>query len=156
MLTKWKPLEALRKTGTHALSELHHLQHKLNDLFDGFLENRHLESEEGFWYPVIDVSETEEDIIVRAELPGIRRKDIDIQIQDRVLTIQGEKKRKKKEKHEDYTFTECRYGAFFHSITLPAKVDENNINAAYQRGVLTMTLPKTQDARAHTIAISLA
>lgn len=156
MLTTWKPLEALKKTGSGVLNELQHLQNKMNDLFDGFLADRHLEHEEGFWYPVIDVSETDEDIIVRTELPGMRRKDVDISIQDRVLTIQGEKKRKKKAKHEEYAVTECQYGYFFQSMTLPTKVDENTISAAFQHGVLTVTLPKTEDVRPQKIAISVA
>ena len=156
-LAKWNPLRSVQQNGEHrgtGIKELGHLQESMNRLFDGFFKDRYTEREDAFWYPDVDVSETASDVIVRAELPGMARKDIDIAIQDNVLTIQGEKKRKKKTKHENFYLVERSFGQFYQSVTLPALVEQDKVKATFAHGVLTITLPKTEGAKPHRIAIS--
>lgn len=156
-LTKWNPLRSVRENGEHrgnSIKELGQLQEAMNRLFDGFFRDRYTEREDAFWHPDVDVSETASDVVVRAELPGMTRKDIDIAIRDNILTIQGEKKRKKKTKNENFYLVERSFGQFSQSFTLPAAVEQDKVKATFAHGVLTIILPKTEGAKAHRIAIA--
>ena len=86
--------------------------------------------------PSVDVSETKTELKVRAELPGMTHDDIELNLQDNVLTLKGEKKQEKKEEKEDYHRTECCYGSFTRSFTLPACVDQDNVQATFKDGIL--------------------
>jgi HSP20 family protein len=156
-LAKWNPLRSVRESSErrgNGFKELGQLQEAMNCLFDGFFHDRYTEREDALWYPDVDVSETANDVVVRAELPGMSRKDIDIAIQDNVLTIQGEKKRKKKTKHENFYLVERSFGQCYQSLTLPAPVEQDKVTATFAHGVLTITLPKTEGAKPHRIAIA--
>ena len=107
----------------------------------------------GDWVPAIDMSESEKEIVVNAEVPGMDGKDIDISLNGRVLTIKGERKQKKEEKEKNYHFLECRYGTFSRSFELPADVDSENIKASYKDGVLKINLPKTKTQSAKKIEV---
>jgi HSP20 family protein len=162
-LTKWNPLRSVRESNErrgNGFKELGQLQEAMNRLFDGFFHDRgsfrdrYTEREDALWYPDVDVSETANAVVVRAELPGMTRKDIAIAIQDNVLTIQGEKKRKKKTKNENFYRVERSFGQFYQSFTLPAVVEQDKVKATFAHGVLTISLPKTEDAKPHRIAIT--
>lgn len=99
--------------------------------------------EGGDWLPAIDMSESEKEIVVNAEIPGMDGKDIDISLNGRVLTIKGERKQEKEGKEKNYHFLERRYGTFSRSFELPADVDSEKIKASYKDGVLKINLPKT-------------
>lgn len=96
------------------------------------------------WAPRLDVTETEKNVEVKAELPGMERKDIDITLDRGLLMIKGEKREEKEEKDRYYHRVERRYGTFCRSVRLPAEVKEEKIEATFKDGVLTVTLPKVE------------
>ena len=97
------------------------------------------------WMPPVDVSETGKEVVVHAEIPGMDAKDIDIELNGRILTIKGERKEEKEEKKRSYHRIERRYGSFFRSFELPADVDASSVEATYKDGVLKLRLPKTEE-----------
>ena len=127
-------------------SEIDRFRGEIDRLFDDFLNWRPSNRPSGWgdWMPAIDVSETDKEIVVHAEVPGIDAKDIDISLNGRVLTIKGERKQNQEEKEKNYHRIERRYGAFCRSFELPADVDANKVNANYKNGVLQLNLPKTK------------
>jgi len=96
--------------------------------------------------PHVDVRETDKQLVVEAELPGIDDKDISLSLQDGVLTIRGEKKHEYDEENENYRMTERRYGSFQRSLRLPDTVDEAKVEANFDKGVLKVMLPKRPEA----------
>jgi len=92
------------------------------------------------WAPAIDVTSQNGDIVIRAELPGVKPEDVDITLHDNVLTISGERKAEQEEERGGYYIRERRYGSFSRSLTLPQGVDESKINARYEHGVLELTV----------------
>jgi HSP20 family protein len=97
--------------------------------------------------PVVDVVEKEKEYQISAELPGLDEKDVEVGVADDMLTIKGEKKEEKEEKAKNYYVSERRYGAFQRSFQLPSGVDAEKIEANFQKGVLTVILPKTPEAQ---------
>jgi HSP20 family protein len=102
----------------------------------------------------VDVSESEDRIVVKAVLPGVESEDVDVSVDDGVLTIKGEKKHEETAENENFYRKEIRYGAFSRSIALPAVVKSDEANAEFGNGVLTITLPKAEEAKAKTIKIT--
>lgn len=92
--------------------------------------------------PALDVKETDKEVVVKAELPGIEDKDVQLTIQDGILTLRGEKKDERKEDRENYHLVERSYGSFQRSLRLPESVDQDKAQARFDKGVLTVTLPK--------------
>jgi len=101
----------------------------------------------------VDLSETEGQVVVKAALPGIQPEDVDISVSDGVLTIKGETKSEEKSEGGNYHRREIRYGAFSRSIALPAEVNDVKAEAEFQDGVLTVTLPKAEEARPKQIKV---
>lgn len=125
------------------------------DLFDRFFEDFRLPSvftEEATWLPPFDVSETENGLIVKLEVPGMDKKDININLSKGILTVTGEK-RLEKEENETYHCTERCYGTFSRSISLPFEVDSHKVDASFKDGVLKITLPRSEAAEAKKIEI---
>jgi HSP20 family protein len=106
--------------------------------------------------PSIDVSETENELRIEADLPGVEEKDVDVTVSDNVLTIKGEKKAEKTEKQKDFHMVERSYGSFSRSLTLPFAADPSKAKATFKNGVLSISLPKPPEikAKAKKIAIS--
>ena len=106
--------------------------------------------------PSVDVREDDKQIVIEAELPGIDEKNVSVTLQDGVLTVRGEKKFEKKEEQENYHMMERRYGSFMRSMRLPDTVDEENISAKIDKGVLTVTVAKKPgtEKKERTIEIS--
>jgi HSP20 family protein len=126
------------------------------DLFDRFFEDfgwPSLLTEEKGFVPAFDVSETDSALIVKAEVPGIEQKDMDISLSNGLLTIKGEKKLEKKEENEQFHSVERSYGAFSRTFRLPVEVDVEKVDAGYKDGVLTVTLPKTETAQPRKIEV---
>ncbi len=96
--------------------------------------------------PSMDVRETEKEVIIEADLPGIDEKDISLTMQNGVLTLRGEKKAETKEERENYHMMERSYGSFQRSVRLPDTIDEDNVDARFEKGVLKITLPKRPEA----------
>jgi len=107
----------------------------------------------GDWSPSMDISETKDSLVVRAEVPGMDQKDIRISLQENLLTITGEKRREKEETEERYYRVERSYGAFTRGVRLPVAVDGSRVVATFKNGLLTVTLPKTPAAKGTTIPI---
>jgi HSP20 family protein len=128
----------------------------MDRVFDRFFESRWEELPAlGDWMPKVDVSETKDSVVVKAETPGMEAKDIQVSLQENVLTITGEKKQEKEEKEKDerYHRVERSYGSFSRSMRLPAGVESGKVNATFKNGVLTVTLPKTASAKATPIPV---
>jgi HSP20 family protein len=126
------------------------------DLLDWFFEDLSLPdfwTAGREWVPAFDVSETEKEVIVKAELPGMDVKDIDIALTDGLLTIKGERKLEKEDKKENYHRIERQFGSFSRSLNLGAKVRSDGIEAAYKDGVLTVTLPKVEESKPKKIEV---
>jgi len=107
----------------------------------------------GDWAPSMDVSETKEAIMVKAEVPGMEAGDIQISLQEQILTIKGEKRQEREEKEARYHRLERTYGAFTRSVRLPVAVDGSKVTAAFKNGLLTVTLPKTAAAKGTMIPV---
>jgi len=105
------------------------------------------------WMPAFDVSETEGEIIVKAEIPGMKVEDIDITLTDGLLTIKGERKMEKEEKQENYHRIERQFGTFSRSLNLGQTVRADGIDAGYKDGVLTVTLPKAEEDKPKKIEV---
>ena len=107
----------------------------------------------GAWAPMLDVAETKDAMIVKAELPGVEAKDIGIELTGDLLTLKGEKEKRTEEKEERYHRTERTYGAFLRSVRLPMAVDGSKVTATFKNGVLVVTLPKTAAAKGTMIPV---
>lgn len=129
------------------------LQREMNKMFDNFsnsLFNPSFSKELDFnktSFPKMDVVETEKEIKVTAELPGMDEKDIEVNFSGDVLVIEGEKKAEKEDKKEGYYLMERSYGNFHRAIPIPAGVDREKVEAKFKKGVLKITLPKTEEAQ---------
>lgn len=107
----------------------------------------------GLWFPTTDILEDKKKITVKAEMPGVEAKDIDVSLDGRRLTIKGEKKQKKEEEVENYHRMESSYGYFSRTIDLPTEVDSEKIDASYKRGVLKIVLKKTKGSESKKIQV---
>ena len=110
----------------------------------------------GEWEPTVDVSETKDAVMVKAELPGVDQKDIAVSLQEGMLTIKGEKHAEKEEKDEQHHRLERSYGAFYRAIPLPVSVEAEKVTATFKEGVVTITLPKAPAAKGTTIPVKAA
>ncbi len=107
----------------------------------------------GEWSPSLDVSETENEVNVRAELPGVKPEDLDVTVTGDILTLAGEKKETSEKKEKNYWHSESRYGSFRRQVRLPAEVDAEHVDAHFANGVLQIRLKKTQAAQARRISV---
>ena len=103
--------------------------------------------------PAVDILEKDGNLIMRAELPGIEEKDIELKLEGQVLTLRGERKFEKEDRRENYCRLERRYGAFSRSFALPDSADRDKIRAEYRNGVLTVTIPQKPEAKPRAIPV---
>ncbi|HET7876339.1 MAG TPA: Hsp20/alpha crystallin family protein [Methylomirabilota bacterium] len=130
------------------------LKQEMDRLFDRFFDVKFEDFPAlGEWAPSLDISETKDALIVKVEIPGMDPKDVQVSLQENLLTIKGEKKQEKEEKDEHYHRIERSYGAFTRSVRLPVGVDGSKVNATFKNGLLAVTLPKTPTAKGTTIPI---
>lgn len=108
------------------------------------------------WTPSVDISETEGEYIIKAELPEVKKEDVKITLEEGVLSIQGERKHEKEEKGKKFHRIERAYGRFVRSFVVPDYVDEAKIKAEYQDGVLHLHLPKSEKAKPRAIEVKVA
>ena len=125
---------------------------RLNRMFDSVFGGESLAG--SAWLPVVDIFETSEhNVVVKVEVPGMKREDIKVTFENNVLTLEGERKAATEVTREQYHRLERSYGAFRRSFTMPASVDGGRVQAAYADGVLTVTLPQRPEAKPRQIAI---
>jgi HSP20 family protein len=130
----------------------------MNRLFDNFLSglpDRTKGLLEGEWAPTIDIAETDDEIVVTAELPGVTQDNVDITITEDVLTLKGEKREEKEVKEKNYHRVERSYGSFQRSVTLPAGVLADQAKASYKDGVLHINISKSEEAKPKQIKINV-
>ncbi len=143
-VVKWDPLRDLLS-----------IQDRMNRLFEQTLSRSRAEERitASTWSPAVDIYETPETIIMKADLPGLSREDIEIQIRDNTLSLRGERRFAKDVQQENYLRIERAYGAFQRNFTLPATIQQDEIRATFRDGVLELTLPKAEEAKPKKIAI---
>ena len=131
------------------------LQEQINRLFGDVFEGVNGESNLTAWAPAVDIYETEHELVVKADLPDVDAKDLDIRVENNVLTIRGERKFEKKVNEQNYLRVERAYGAFARSFSLANTVNSENIKADYQNGVLTLVVPKREEAKPKQIKVNV-
>jgi len=137
--------------------ELAALQSRLNQAFDSTLARPARSEEElftGTWAPPVDIMETKDKTILKAELPGFDESQIQIRFEDGVLSLEGERKFEKNDGDENYHRVERSYGRFVRSFTIPSNVDNEHISAAFDNGILTVELPKREETKPKAIKIT--
>lgn len=145
-ITRWRPFR-----------DLVSIQDEMNRLFDDFFGcpiTRREWTEEA-WSPSVDVSETKDNVIINAEIPGMNKEDVKVSVQDNVLTLSGERRQEKEEKNANYHRIERSDGSFSRSFTLPTPVQPDKVKATYKDGILKITLPKTEEVKPKEIPISV-
>lgn len=130
------------------------LQNEVNRIFDGFGRLGSMQ-EVTTAMPKLDVSETPEAIEVHAELPGVEEKDVELTLAGDLLTIKGEKREDREDKGRDFHVVERSYGTFSRSVRLPFSADSANAKANFEKGVLTVSIPKPRDQREKTTRIPI-
>ena len=141
----------------HPLADL---REEIDNLFDNFFgrgKAGEIESWQGssLRSPAVDMEETENEVIVKAEMPGLDPKDFQISLTESSLTIKGERKEEKEEKKKNYHMVERRYGSFYRSIPLPCPVESDKVEANYKKGILEVTLPKAEPVKAKQITVNV-
>ena len=140
--------------GAGAINGLQIFRRQIDRLFDDFAAPM-LGFGNGELLPEMDYAETDKDIVVTAELPGVDAKDVDISLTDGALTIRGEKKSERDERKANYRLTERSYGSFERSMRLPDGIDAEKAKAEFEKGVLKVTLPKSEAMRAKSRKIEI-
>jgi HSP20 family protein len=135
------------------------LRDRMDRLF-GETSGRNWPAEEGLatsvWNPPVDVYETNDSIVLKADLPEVNKEDVDISVQGNVLAIRGERKREQEVKEQNYYRMERSHGTFTRSFTLPGTVDAEKIEAGFTGGVLTVTLPKREESKPKQIRVKVS
>ena len=144
-LVPWRPFGEL----SSFRGEMDRLQDKL------FGERPFVRAFTEEWSPTVDISETKDKLLIKAELPGLEAKDVNVSISGDLLIIKGEKEKEEEEKDEHYHCIERCYGSFQRSFRLPVNVQGDKVEAAFDKGVLKITLPKVEEAKKKEIAIKI-
>ena len=140
-LVRWEPFESLSK-----------MQSRMNDLFgEGFWA----QTDSATWYPPVDVLESKDAYLVRAELPGMKKEDFHLEVKDGVLTLSGERKSEKATDGAEYRSVERISGKFWRSFSLPETVKHDAIQATYKDGILEIHVPKAEEAKPRQIEITV-
>jgi HSP20 family protein len=156
-IVRWKPLRDV--TGWHPVSDLADefvtMQREIDKMFDRFRGGIVDESGATAFMPVVDIIEGTNQYELKVELPGVKKEDVKITIQNGVLTIRGEKKQETHQQGENVHRVERSYGAFQRSFTLPTSVKNEKVEAAYDDGILSISLPKSEEAKPKEIEVKL-
>ncbi len=146
-LIRWEPLR-----------EVEILRRQMDRLFDDITPANHQPSVSqvyAAWVPAIEMKESDSDIVLRAEIPGVEAKDLDIQVTKDVVSISGEHRYEKRTEERSHFRSEFRYGKFQRVIPLPAQIQNDQVKADFKDGILTLTLPKLEDERRKVVRINL-
>ena len=143
-LTPWRPSGGLSS-----------LRREMDDLWNRFFREIPARRLTEDWSPSVDVSETKDKVIVKAELPGLDAEDVKVSVSGNLLTITGEKKKEKEEGDEHHHHVERFYGTFQRSFRIPANMKTDQVEAVFDKGVLKVTLPKTEESKKKEIEIKV-
>src|SRR5229473_6120947 len=143
-LTRWEPFRGATT-----------LQDQINRVFNDVLERKGEESSLTAWAPSVDIYETEHELVIKADLPDVDPKDLDIRVGNNILSIRGERKFEKNVSEDKYLRVERAYGSFSRSFSLANTVNSEAIKADYQNGVLTLTVPKREEAKPKQIKVNV-
>ncbi|MGH9332443.1 MAG: Hsp20/alpha crystallin family protein [Vicinamibacteria bacterium] len=130
------------------------LSSRLNRLLDSPSEDQN--DFLGSWSPAVDIYDKGGEVVIHADLPGMKKEDIDVRVENNVLTIRGKKEQKEEVKEEGYFRTERTYGSFSRSFSLPNTVEVGKIGAEYKDGVLTLSLPKAEEAKPRHVEVKIS
>ncbi len=144
-ITRWDPFRNLSS-----------LQEQVNRLFDSSFKATADNSALTTWAPAVDIYETENELVIKADLPDVAEKDIDIRVENNMLTIRGERKFEESVKEDNYLRVERAYGSFSRSFSLPNTVNSDAIKASYKNGVLTVQLPKRAESKPKQVKINVS
>ncbi|HAL56278.1 MAG TPA: hypothetical protein DCP63_07350 [Bacteroidetes bacterium] len=151
-LIRWNPSRDLAAWS----SDIFNMQREINRLFDTFVRGG-TQADESFgltyWTPAVDIAERDNEYVVKVDLPGVEKDDVKITLVSGVLTIRGEKKQENESKTGSFHRIERSYGSFQRSFTLPSSVRNDGIDAVYKDGILTITLPKAEEAKPKQIEV---
>ena len=156
-LIRWNPVRDV--TGWHPVtdfaSEFVNMQHEIDRMFDRFRGGVLDDGSTTTWLPAVDIVENADGYVVKLEVPGVNKNEVKITVQNDVLTVRGERKQEKETKDENYHRMERSYGSFQRSFTLPSSVKNDKIDASYNDGVLTIGLPKAEEAKPKEIEVKV-
>ncbi|MGH9690766.1 MAG: Hsp20/alpha crystallin family protein [Candidatus Acidiferrales bacterium] len=144
-ITRWDPF---RNVST--------LQDQVNRLFESTFQGGRNESSLTTWAPAVDIYETENELVLKADIPDVNEKDLDIRIENNMLTVRGERKFEQKVKEDNYLRIERTYGAFSRSFGLPNTVNSEGLKAEYKNGVLTVEMPKRAESKPKQVKVNVA
>mgnify|MGYP003392735325 CR=1 FL=1 len=150
-LIPWKS----RGAGLDVFADMEDFQKEMNRLFDLRSQMPAKIGNGGLWSPAVDIIDEKDQIRIKADLPGLKKEDIEVSADNDVLTIKGEKKEEKEIKEKDYVRSERYYGVFHRSFSLPTGVDPQKVNATYKDGVLEVTLSKREDAKPKQVKVEV-
>ena len=151
-LIRWNPTRDLATFP----SDIFNMQREMNKMFGSFFHGVDEPSLlNGNWMPAVDVAEEDNEYVVKIELPGVNKDDVKITLESNILTIRGEKKAEKETKEKNYHRMERSYGSFLRSFNLPTTVKNDKIDAEYRDGILTITLPKAEEAKPKHIEVKV-
>jgi HSP20 family protein len=153
-LIRWRP-----RTELDPFRDLTGIQDEINRLFDWTLGRRPFEGAgllQGEWAPAIDIAENENSVFVKAELPGLTEKDIDVNILGDTLTIKGEKKKEEEKKEQNYYRLERSYGSFQRTVSLPSAVHAEKCRASFKNGILEIEMPKKEEAKPKQVKVNVS
>lgn len=134
------------------------LRERMDKMFEDSLSRfRHPEEAtmQTFWSPLVDIYETDENIVLKAELPGVDKSEVSVEVKDNTLILKGERKREKELKEENYHRIERSFGTFMRSFSLPVTVKQDHVKARFKDGVLEVTLPKSEEAKPKQVKVEV-
>lgn len=133
--------------------EMASMREDMERFFDSMLGRYPRERAEGFWAPAVDVEETNDAMILRAEIPGMKKEDIKVTVADDTVTIAGERRHEAEQKNKTFHRIERAYGSFQRTIVMPVSIQGDKATASYKAGVLELVLPKAEKVKAREITI---
>ena len=146
-LVKWDPFR-----------DIITLRERMDRMFEDSLSRFRMPEEATmptFWSPSVDIYETDENIVLKAELPGVDKKEVSVEVKDSTLILKGERKREKEVKEENYHRVERSFGTFMRSFSLPVNVKQDQVKAKFRDGVLEVTLPKAEEAKPKQVKVEV-
>lgn len=155
LLAPWRRRAELAKDDGDIFTSFQREMNQLFNKFNGDFELGPAFAVDEKFMPAMDMQDTEKELVIKAELPGVQEKDIDVSVDDSILTVKGEKKSEKEEKGKDFYRKECSSGTFLRSVQLPCEVDREKVEATLKNGVLNIRLPKTVAAQKQTRKIAV-